>query len=119
MKRTTYTVHVGAGQDKDGMDIRNYERTDMLAHAKLRTARLFGGYSVSECFGGWVDPHGRIVEERAYRIEVSTDASFGLVWSWANEVRDIFRQTSVLLTSFATQTNAFVESERQPETKAA
>lgn len=65
-----WTIGLGVEETRDG------ERIDPVRLARNRKvvaeylAEAFGGYTFQDTVGGWVDPAGRLVEERGLTIIV-------------------------------------------------
>lgn len=64
------------------------------------TAETFNGYTRSDVIGGWKDPStGKLIEERAIRVEIVTDRPYLDVQDWARRAAVAYSQEYVLLTS--------------------
>jgi hypothetical protein len=109
--KTCYCLYVGSERDLNNRVIPADIRSDMLDRTERLTAETFGGYSITNVTGGWLSPSDVLVREISYRIEITTDADYETVWTWANRVRTLFRQYSVLLTSYRLNSSANVEND--------
>lgn len=66
---------------------------------KTLLASAFGGYTVSDCVGGWVDPEGKLIEEQVWKVAVSfhynDDALSDTFFQIAEQVKDTLKQNCV------------------------
>lgn len=44
-----------------------------LKEIKKITCAIFGGYSLTQMYGGWTDKNNKILEETSYKLEIITD----------------------------------------------
>ena len=50
---------------------------ETLHEVKHSFSRVYGGFTMHEAFGGWVNPDGELVEERVTVVEAYTDHPTG------------------------------------------
>lgn len=96
MPQTKVTFSIGQGYDKDGKSI-------PLVHAKLKgvlktLANYYGGYSLTETNGGWINGEGLLVQEDSVAIVVYTELPVEIHRAMAGDFAVLFNQESVLLT---------------------
>lgn len=90
------TITVGAQLDYTGAKVSQPERK--RDEVMRRLAHQFGGVTVNETIGAWIDEHGTMIQEKGYRFECLTDAhSEHLAHDMAQLARITFNQHSVVL----------------------
>ena len=47
-----------------------------LTQIKQITSTIFGGYTLSQNFGGWVSDNNELLEETSYKLEILTDKEY-------------------------------------------
>ena len=46
---------------------------EQLTQIKQTTCTIFGGYTLSENFGGWTSENNELIQEKSYKIEIFTN----------------------------------------------
>lgn len=95
MKRIT--LFIGIEKDGKGRQIPSHERANALKFLRTRAAFDFGGYTLANVEGGWVNAQGRLVEEGAIRLDVYSDTPIWVAYAFARAAGTRLRQDSVLL----------------------
>lgn len=95
MKRATLLI--GIERDGDGVQLPDQVRSNGLAEVRTLAAREFGGYTLSNAAGGWINPQGVLVEEGAIRLDIYTDKPHADLFAFAREAGALFQQQSVVL----------------------
>ena len=102
MKRLSITV--GLGFDTNGQLITPQSRMLALTNVRVYMARMFGGYTETQGYGGWINDAGELIEEESVTFtSVITDETTNengvakRAGMAAEYVRNAFNQTSVLL----------------------
>ena len=95
-------VFVGSGYDKDNKTISPTERDEIRQKILAKAAEIFGGVTILDANGAWVDNSGRLIQETVFQIIVYSRRSEGDGYAsrWAGFLRFILRvsrQTSVLV----------------------
>ncbi len=49
---------------------------EQLTQIKQITCTIFGGYTLSENFGGWTSENNELLEEVSYKLEILTDKEY-------------------------------------------
>ncbi len=65
-----YRIQFGVGEDRDGQPIGTDERRDMVAAICGRAASTFGGWTLYDHKGGWIDDKGRAVIEPGHTLSL-------------------------------------------------
>lgn len=93
-----YTLFVGTEKDALNKPIGAAEYRDMLNSAERETAEQFGGYTMTNVHGGWINPQNDLIREESIKFEISgEDLPEPKVLAWAKWMRRRFRQQSVML----------------------
>ena len=95
-------IFVGSGYDKDNKTISPSERDEIRQKILAEAAEVFGGVTILDANGAWIDDSGRMIEERVFQIIVYSHRTEGdeHASKWASFIRFILRvsrQTSVLV----------------------
>lgn len=90
-------LFVGIERDGDGKQIDPAVRSNALKELRESAAREFGGYTLSNAAGGWMNPEGKLIEEGTIRLDLYTTRHNEDVQDWARRVGAAFGQHSVLL----------------------
>lgn len=91
MQRLTITI---PKLDNDGKSI----SIEIMYRIDLNLMNLFGGYSRIDIYGQWTDSRGNIYTEESYRYEILTDSHYDVLCDYAEHVKDLLDQESVLCT---------------------
>jgi hypothetical protein len=104
------TFIVGIGEDEDGNPLPTALVESSLQVAYLDTAKAFGGYTAYRGKGGWIDPSHKLIQEDSVTIVVYTDTIIAeaIAVAHAEYLRDLFRQSSVLVSFEPTHLTKFV-----------
>lgn len=90
------TITVGAQLDYTGARVSKPEckRDEVMR----RLAHQFGGVTVNETIGAWIDEHGTMIQEKGYRFECLSDShNSHLAHDMAQLARITFKQHTVVL----------------------
>jgi hypothetical protein len=100
MPRTTtpqrVTFYIGIEKDREGRQIDAQTRANALAAIRVKAAQTFGGYSLFNGAGGWINPEGHLVEEANIRLDIYSTASYAAIWGFAQESGRLLHQASIL-----------------------
>lgn len=71
-----------------------------LEEIKKLTCSIFGGYTLTENYGGWIDKgvlsdNGQLVEEVSYKLEIITDKESKEAENLAHHIAKIAEQSEV------------------------
>lgn len=102
------SITFGVGVDKDGDELSNAFVEAALNAIETRAVNAFGGYTLIDGEGGYVNPNGRLVRECVQILVIHTD-KLDIVGSFASDVRRLLNQESVLV-SFVESADTFVRS---------
>jgi hypothetical protein len=95
MKRITFFI--GIEKDGRGRQIPGHERANALLWLRKQAATMFGGYTLQNVEGGWINPSGALVEEGAIRLDIYSDSPRWKASVFARQAGARLRQDSVLL----------------------
>ena len=95
-------IFVGSGYDRHNTTISPVERDDIRHRILTEAADVFGGVTILDANGAWVDDSGRLIEEKIFQIIIYSHRTEGEEHAskWAGFIRFILttsRQTSVLV----------------------
>ena len=99
-----YVVYLGTN-DKD-TNAPVYTPEEARARAEEILIHSFGGYTIQEADGGWVDDAGTVYQEYTLVIYLS-DTTMEQVHAAADTLIDAFHQSSVLIQANATSTEFY------------
>ena len=99
-----YVLYLGTN-DKD-TNAPVFTEAEALEHAKDILIRHFGGYTIQEAHGGWIGDDGKIYQEYTLVIYLS-DTTMDEVHAAADEMIEVFRQSSVLIQENPTRTEFY------------
>ena len=102
-KDVQYVLFLGTNDKDTNKPV--FTQAEALEKAKEILIRHFGGYTIQEAHGGWVD-NGTVYQEYTLVIYLS-DTTLDLVHEAAAEMVDTFRQSSVLIQANETQTEFY------------
>lgn len=94
---TLYTIITGTLDGHTGCPVPDVDRhRDRLEEW---AASLFGGVTVSNVRGGWIDDNGQLVRENSIRFDILIEGRDrqGDILRFADAVRLTFHQTAVLV----------------------
>ena len=94
-----YSVNLHFAESKSSSN----EKTQREARAILEgVAKAFGGFTLMESSGGWVAPSGKLVLEASFVLNTVSDKSYdstlNLARMFAEDLRHLFDQDSVMIT---------------------
>ncbi len=103
-KDTQYVIYLGTN-DKD-TNLPVFSEKEAMTKLTGILIERFGGYTVQEARGGWVDDDGKVYQEYTLVIYLSdTDAK--TVHELSDELLSVFRQSAVLIHTNTTQTEFY------------
>ena len=70
MAKREYRIGLGIGEDRHGNPLGRDVVNGKVAYIEHEAARLFGGYSITESRGGWINDDGRLVREPGLTISI-------------------------------------------------
>lgn len=89
-------ITVGAQLDYTGAKVSQPERK--RDEVMRRLAHQFGGVTVTETIGAWIDEHGTMIQEKGYRFEcLAHELNEHLAHEMAQLARVTFKQHTVVL----------------------
>lgn len=91
-----YTIIVGTGFDRDGYTILNGERTVTRSCIESLLLETYGGYTILESSGGWVNG-SQLVKEPGLTILILVSDSTTEPGDVALTIARVARQSSVVL----------------------
>lgn len=68
MKSLKIEFGFGVGFDKEHNSIQRDKSLAALTVIKREAAAIFTAYTLVQVYGGWTDPHGKLIEERGYTL---------------------------------------------------
>lgn len=68
--RVEYRIGLGIQEDRNGHIIPPIVYGRAIALIGERAAELFGGYTITDTTGGWVDGHGKLIEEPGITLSI-------------------------------------------------
>ena len=89
-------VFLGIERDRFNAQIDPIKRAAALKEVRREAAHTFGGYTLANVEGGWVDPHGRLIEEGSIRLDLIASDRWN-VRSFAEYAGRALNQSSVLI----------------------
>lgn len=96
---TRYTLTIGMGKDRDGQHIFPADRLKMLAESRDYITTRLSGFTEHYVTGVWTSPTEQIVMELAIQFEMISDHPISKLREIALRLKEVFHQTSVMLTS--------------------
>lgn len=93
MKRATITV--GQGVNKNQKPLEGVDSKRVVAMEQAATQ--FGGYTVVNGWGGWMQSPTELVQEPVMVITIMGEFTTEVMKQYAEFLRDLFNQESVLL----------------------
>ena len=66
-----------------------------LQQIKQITSTIFGGYSLTQMFGGWVSDSNELLQETSYKLEIITDKEYRYFENLAQHICKIANQKEV------------------------
>ena len=98
-----YVLYLGTN-DKD-TNTPVFSREEALEQAKDILIRHFGGYTIQEAHGGWIDND---TEYQEYTMVIYlSDTTLDKIHAAADEMIEVFRQSSVLIQANPTRTEFY------------
>ena len=101
---TQYVLYLGTN-DKD-TNLPVFSRDEAMAKVTEILINRFGGYTVQDAHGGWIDDNGTVYQEYTLIIYLS-DTDIQAVRALADELLDVFRQRTVLIHTNLTTTEFY------------
>jgi hypothetical protein len=102
-KDVQYVLFLGTNDKDTNKPV--FTQAEAMEQAKKILMDRFGGYTIQEAHGGWVD-NGTLYQEYTLVIYLS-DTTLDQVHAAAAEMVDVFHQSSVLIQENATHTEFF------------
>ena len=99
-----YVMYLGTNDMDTGKPVFTQEEARRQACDIL--IRRFGGYTVQEAHGGWIGDDGQVCQEYTLVIYLS-DTTAEQVYAAADELIQVFRQSSVLIQANPTRTEFY------------
>lgn len=100
---TQYVLFLGTNDKDTNKPV--FTQAEAMERAKDILIRHFGGYTIQEASGGWID-EGKIYQEYTLIIYLS-DTTIDEVHKAADEMVDVFRQSSVLIEAYQTRSEFY------------
>ena len=98
-----YVLHLGTNDEDTDKPV--FTQAEALEQAKDILIRHFGGYTIQEAHGGWIDS-GKKYQEYTLVIYLS-DTTLDKIHAAADEMIETFRQNSVLIQENPTKTEFY------------
>ena len=102
-----YVLYLGTNDKDTNQPV--FTQAEALEQAKDILIRHFGGFTIMEAHGGWID-EGKIYQEYTLVIYLS-DTTKEAVHAAADEMISVFRQSSVLIQENPTRTEFYSPAE--------
>ena len=99
-----YVMYVGTNDRDTNHPV--FPAEECLSRAKEILISHFGGYTIQEAHGGWVNDDGSIAEEYTMVIFLS-DTTLDEVHSAADDMQKVFNQSSILIQANPTTTEFY------------
>ena len=99
-----YVLYLGTNDKDTNLPVCSHEQAQETVKRIL--IQRFGGYTVQEANGGWIDDAGTEYQEYTLVIHLS-DTNLDDVHALCDELIDVFRQSSVLIQANETQTEFY------------
>lgn len=77
-----YRIYFGVGEDRDRQPIPDLDRS--IKRIKQAACSCFGGFTLVESAGGWLNPEGIVVEEKGYVLTILTSNNVDHVTRFAH-----------------------------------
>lgn len=94
-------LFVGSGYDRDNVAISPAERDEIRHQILAKSAEIFGGATIVDGQGVWVDDAGKMIQEPTFQIIVysrrPSDSVRPLLAGFIRFILGVSRQTSVLV----------------------
>ena len=100
---TQYVLFLGTNDKDTNKPV--FNQAEAMEKAKDILIRHFGGYTIQEASGGWIDGD-KVYQEYTLVIYLS-DTTLDKVHEAADEMVDVFRQSSVLIEAYPTKTEFY------------
>tara|TARA_R110001632_G_scaffold46402_1_gene117810 strand:- start:12145 stop:12456 length:312 start_codon:yes stop_codon:yes gene_type:complete len=68
---------------------------EQLTQIKQITSTIFGGYNITQNFGGWVSENNELLEEVSYKLEILTDKEYRYFENLTQHICKIANQKEV------------------------
>ena len=104
-----YVLYLGTNDKDTGKPV--FTEEEAMERAREILIAHFGGYTIQEAFGGWVDAGGEVCREYTLVIYLS-DTTADAVHAAADELVAAFNQSSVLIQTNPTQTEFYSGANR-------
>ncbi len=99
-----YVLYLGTNDKDSNQPV--FSREESMEKAKEILVKHFGGYTIQDAEGGWVDDKGTLCQEYTLVIYLS-DTDIDKVYDASNELIDTFHQSSVLIQENPTRTEFY------------
>ena len=99
-----YVLYLGTNDKDTNEPVFSHE--EAMEHAKAILIDRFGGYTIQEAEGGWIDDDGTEYQEYTLVIHLS-DTNIDEVHAAADELIEEFNQSSVLINTDLVQTEFY------------
>ena len=99
-----YVLYLGTNDKDTNKPV--FTQSEAMEKAREILIRLFGGYTIQEAHGGWIGDDGMEYQEYTLMIYLS-DTTADQVHTAANELIDVFRQSSVMIQANPTKTEFY------------
>ena len=106
MYRPRPALHLYLGTNDKDTNKPVFTQSEAMEKAREILIRLFGGYTIQEAHGGWIGDDGMEYQEYTLMIYLS-DTTADQVHTAANELIDVFRQSSVMIQANPTKTEFY------------
>ena len=103
-KDAQYVLYVGTNDKDTNQPV--YPPAEALEKAKALLISRFGGYTVQEAHGGWIDDDGTVFQEYTIMIHLS-DTDLATVHAVCDELIKLFNQSAILIHENVTKTEFY------------
>ena len=77
----------------------NWHKEEQLNQIKQTACSIFGGYTLSENFGGWTSDNNELMQETSYKLEIFTNKEDIYTENLVQHICKIAKQIEVYYTS--------------------
>ena len=103
-KDVQYVLYVGTNDKDTAQPV--YPPAEALEKAKALLISRFGGYTVQEAHGGWIDDDGTVFQEYTIMIHLS-DTTADAVHTLCDDLIKLFNQSTILIHENETKTEFY------------
>jgi len=96
-------ITFGLQYDRDNRTIDSFDRDKALFTIRRAAVADFGGYTLIDHVGGWINPAGQLVEEVSATIRLDFVNDLTKAERYAKYIKRLLNQSAVVLATYATE----------------